>query len=713
MEAWYRNTFLWGQVNLTENDPETCDPEVWKDYWKRSEAEGVIINCSGIVSYYPSEMKGQYRAAGLKDRDYFGVWNQAARQAGLKVIARMDINTTTKELFDLHPEWYCRDQENRPVMSQGRYVACVNGGYYQEFVPRVFQEVIERYHPDGFADNSWAGPGMKTVCYCENCRKGFREAYGEELPEGPDWENPVYRRWIKWNFDLRVKNWSYFNEITRLAGGENCRWFGMINADPFATGGRFYDIKRLVEHAPFIFCDHQFRDGDGGFEQNALNGALLKLASDENVIVAESMAHYYKGMKTFRLSCAAPQEVRKWMMSGLAGGIAPWFHFVGGTVYDRRRLHISDDIFRWAKKNREFFSERKNLANIGVVWNQESVIYYGRDDAGRKSRACFKGVTEALSAAGISFLPVHADDIEKYGDRLEALILPNVAILSEKQENALIDWLNAGKHLILTDDTGLYDEEGKWKGPGELYRMLGISPQAETEGVSENTGDSWMVHDAHSYLEIQKDHPLFALTPDVDLLPFGGQLRRTVSDGTLEAVASFIEPFPIYPPEFSWIRKRSDHAAVYAGVLDSGAKVLYFPADIDRCYGLCRLPDHRRLLEAAVRFVMQERIGVCVKAPAHVECCAYEAKGGCLVHLVNLAGCRVPLGTLEENLPTGPVRVFVRLPETLQGALPEGKTEVSGLWSGEACSIAVKEGIVEMEVPLLAEQEMIFLKKQI
>ena len=163
MEAWYRNTFLWGQVNLTENDPQTCDLEVWKDYWKRSEAEGVIINCSGIVSYYPSEMKGQYRAAGLKDRDYFGVWNQAARQAGLKVIARMDINTTTKELFDLHPEWYCRDQENRPVMSQGRYVACVNGGYYQEFVPRVFQEVIERYHPDGFADNSWAGPGMKTV----------------------------------------------------------------------------------------------------------------------------------------------------------------------------------------------------------------------------------------------------------------------------------------------------------------------------------------------------------------------------------------------------------------------------------------------------------------------------------------------------------------------------------------------------------------------
>ena len=76
---------------------------------------------------------------------------------------------------------------------------------------------------------------------------------------------------------------------------------------------RFYDLKRLTEDAPFIFCDHQSRDEGGGFEQNTWNGMLLKSASDEHILVAESMAHYYKGGRTFRLSGGEAPEVRKWM----------------------------------------------------------------------------------------------------------------------------------------------------------------------------------------------------------------------------------------------------------------------------------------------------------------------------------------------------------------------------------------------------------------
>ena len=137
MEPWYQRTFLWGQVNLTEDDPVRCDLSFWQDYWKKTSVEGVIINCGGIVSYYRSRFSYQYKAQGLGEQDYFGLWNRAAREAGLTVIARMDINCTTKEMYDRYPEWYCRDREGRPILSQGRYMACVNGGYYQEFIPEA------------------------------------------------------------------------------------------------------------------------------------------------------------------------------------------------------------------------------------------------------------------------------------------------------------------------------------------------------------------------------------------------------------------------------------------------------------------------------------------------------------------------------------------------------------------------------------------------
>ena len=91
MKPWYQSVHLWGQVNLTEDDPEKCDLAVWEDYWRKTRVEGVIINCGGIVSYYQSRFPYQYKARTLGDKDYFGIWVKAARRAGLAVVARMDI----------------------------------------------------------------------------------------------------------------------------------------------------------------------------------------------------------------------------------------------------------------------------------------------------------------------------------------------------------------------------------------------------------------------------------------------------------------------------------------------------------------------------------------------------------------------------------------------------------------------------------------------
>lgn len=701
MKPWYEKTLLWGQVNLTEDDPEKCDLSFWKEYWKKSGVEGVIINCGGIVSYYPSGLPGFYQAEKLKGRDYFGVWNQAAREAGLVVIARMDINCTGEALYESRPEWYCRQADGSPVTERGRYVACVNGGYYKERIPAIFREVIGRYHPDGFADNSWAGPGLRTICYCATCRERFQEECGLPLPERVDWLDPIYRKWVRWSYQLRVENWKLFNAVTTDCGGADCRWFGMVNGNPFSTGGRFYDIRRLAQGAPFLFCDHQSREQGGGFWQNSVNGAMLRSAAGEGVVTAESMAHYYKGEKTFRLSCGERQEVRKWMLAGISGGLAPWFHFVGGGTEDRRKFQISLDLFRFMKENKESFMGRVNTAVVGLVWNQESAIYYGRDEAEGRVGAAFWGVAESLSRAGIPFLPIHADEIGVYGDRVKLLILPNVAILEENQERLLVDWLRKGKDLILTSDTGLFDQEGEWKGPGSLYLELGLVPERGTEGVFHSQEAGWAAEDTHTYLTVEEEgHPLFAGVPDTELLPFGGQVRKAVSVGALKPVSKLIPAFPVYPPEFSWIREGGSTAAIYAGELGSGSRVLYFAADVDRLFARWHVPDHRRLLEGAVRWAARGDFPVRVKAPAHIHVDAYRKDGQILIHLVNLAGARVPAGTLEENIPVGPVEVRLR------GEQAAGKKAYC-LVGGEACEVQQEQEEAVIRIPVLGEHELI------
>lgn len=701
MEAWYRRTFLWGQTNLTEDDPEKCDLDFWIDYWKKTGVEGIIINCGGIVSYYQSRYDTQYRAAFLGDRDYFGIWNQAARAAGLAVVARMDINATSEKMYEDHPEWYCRDSGGHVIMSQGRYVTCVNGGYYQEFLPKVFEEIIDRYHPDGFADNSWAGLKRDTICYCDSCRSRFRREYGLELPGKPDWADPVYRKWIRWNYALRVRNWNYFNAVTRRAGGEDCRWFGMLTADPFDTGGRFYDIKALVKDADFIFSDQQSRESEYGFEQNAVNGNLLRLASDENTIVAESMAHYYKGIRTFRLSAAPAQEVRNWMMCGAAGGIAPWYHFVGGGTQDKRKFRISDDLFRLMKKQKAYLTNRVNYSVVGIVWNQESAIYYGREAGKERCGYPFYGFAKALSRAGIPFMPVHADDLAKYADRLEAVVLPNVAILTDAQEKAVLDLVQQGKGLVLTGWTGMMDEEGEERpgGSSRLMKRLGIRKMGGVTGAGSDSSGDWMRHESHNYLAVQEPHPLFEGLEEASILPFGGEVFRTVSEGPLKQVMHLIPAFPIYPPEFAWIREEQEElATAYAGVLDSGARVVCFPADIDRCYTRFCLPDLGVILQNAVRYAADGRFPVTVSGPGHVHCDTYMQGNRLLIHLVNLSGSDGVYGSVVQNFPIGPVEIRIRNLLIKQEAL--------SLVTGEELRVS-REECVCIRLERLEEQELI------
>jgi len=59
---WYRRALRWGQTNITERDPARYDIAWWREYWKRTQVQGVIINAGGIVAYYPSKFPLHRRA---------------------------------------------------------------------------------------------------------------------------------------------------------------------------------------------------------------------------------------------------------------------------------------------------------------------------------------------------------------------------------------------------------------------------------------------------------------------------------------------------------------------------------------------------------------------------------------------------------------------------------------------------------------------------
>ena len=129
---WYRRTLRWAQTNITEIDPRRYDIAWWRQHWKRTQVQGVIINAGGIFAYYPSRFPLHHRAAFLGDRDLYGELARAAHEDGLAVLARMDSNRTHEELYRAHPDWFAVDAAGRPYRAGELYVTCINSPYYED-----------------------------------------------------------------------------------------------------------------------------------------------------------------------------------------------------------------------------------------------------------------------------------------------------------------------------------------------------------------------------------------------------------------------------------------------------------------------------------------------------------------------------------------------------------------------------------------------------
>ncbi len=649
---WYKTTYRWAQTNFTEDDPVKADLEFWRRQWRRTAIQGVIVNCGGIVAYYPSKFELQYRAQYLGDLDFFKRVNDMAREEGIVVVARMDINRATKEFYEAHPDWFCRRKNGEPILSNGRYFSCINSDYYKKFIPQVLEEIIERYHPAGFADNSWKGLERTTICYCDNCKNKFREERGLELPEAVSWNDRVYREWVRWGYECRLSNWDLFNDVTKKAGGPDCLWFGMVHADP--TSGTFADLKAILSRSSMVFCDHQGRESSG-FEQNVVNGTLLRLASEEQVLAQESMANYVRGNRTFRLAANPKEETQLWMIAGIAGGLSPWFHHIGGGQNDSRQFETPVPLFQWHKDNEQFLYNRTDLSNVAVVWSQANADFYGRNDVRERVSLPWKGFCQALSLHRIPFLPVNAQDIDKYSSRFNTLILPDIAVMSPQEIDAVCNFISKGGNIVVTGNTATLDGDGQPSGNDKLWRLLGLTRTGQTKGAFGATSASWEVDAAHNYFRLpEKRHDILTGFENTTLLPFGGGIQIVQSTGNLQPVFSYIPPFLIYPPEFSWIRaEEPDTYPLFAGTLAGGGRAVYFAGDVDRCYGRALLPDHGALLANAVRWATCGVLPITLEGPGHIDCKVYRQDYRLIVHLVNLTGSN-RVGYMDEFVPVGP-----------------------------------------------------------
>jgi hypothetical protein len=717
---WYRRVTRWGQTNITEKDPLIYDINWWRNHWKKTHTQGVVVNAGGIIAYYPTRVPLHYKAQFLQGRDLFGDLCKAAHEDGLVVFARMDSNRAHEEFYRAHPDWFAIDAEGKPYRAGDLYITCINSPYYNEHIPAILTEIATLYHPEGFTDNSWSGLGRDSICYCENCKRSFREKAGADIPKAKNWDDPVYRKWIRWNYDRRLEVWDLNNRTTKAAGGPHCIWSGMNSGSISNQSRSFRDYKAICSRADIIMLDHQARHDAIGFQHMSDVGKLIHGLLGWDKLIPDSMAMYQAGRPTFRVATKPVAEAHMWMLEGFAGGIQPWWHHVGAYHEDRRMYHTAERIYSWHKANEEFLINREPIGTVGVVWSQENMDFYGRDHAELLVDLPYRGIMQALIRARIPYQPVHVDHIDRDASKFSLLVLPSFGSMTADQLASVKRFVAKGGNLFATGETSLFNESGDRLNDYALADVFGVHVADENgEGGSSPSEKTF-----HTYLRLTPElrsrvygpqtgteppvkgerHEVLAGFEETDILAFGGQLRPVTTQANATVVMTFIPEFPIYPPETAWMREPvTDIPGLILNTQPNGSRVAFMPADLDRQFARYNLPDHAKVLENIIRWASKDEIPLAVDCAGLIDCNLYGQRGRLVLHLTNLTSAGTWRQPVHEFIPVGPASVKVKLPKDVKGS------SIKLLVSNQKSSANVKNGWCEFKIDSILNHEVVVI----
>jgi uncharacterized lipoprotein YddW (UPF0748 family) len=150
---WMKEPIRWVQTNLRETDA-AADVSHLMDQLSDMRANVLLTGMGGIVAYYPTTAPFHYPSPYLPaGRDMFGDVLKESHARGIRVVGRFDFSKTPQAVFEAHPEWFFRQTNGQPVIYNGLYSTCINGGYYREQAMKILSEALDKYAVDGLFFN--------------------------------------------------------------------------------------------------------------------------------------------------------------------------------------------------------------------------------------------------------------------------------------------------------------------------------------------------------------------------------------------------------------------------------------------------------------------------------------------------------------------------------------------------------------------------------
>ena len=717
---WWRRPLRAIHTVLREPDAADYDLDGVLDWLERWRTNVYAVNGGGLCAFYQTEIPFHRKNRFLDGRDLFKEIVDACHGIGVRVVARMDFRGMHRDLYEAHPDWAAHDADGKPKTREVLYAACPNSPFRNEgFAIPLIDEVLGRCGADGIWENAAAFGGR---CYCPHCVRKFREDTGlERIPRDENWEDPAWRRYVGWRYacvrehTVRLRDAvkrhgpdkSYCGEFfSYLEGGsrENAEdvdsirdlWdYQMACIFPLTRGS----FRSPLLPVPVWRAEEQIkylRATGGG------NWTGFDVATGRDAPPAQTPVMLYGHFDNqSRYTIPAPEEMALWLAGMAAQGGSPWdCSFVGvppSRWWDRRHQEDHAAFFRFMAEHEGDFAGLESVAEVGLVHSHRTQDHFASGDAARDAYVTHqRGWMPALFASHRQWdvLPpsqLSADVLRRY----RAVVLPNVACLSDDEASTLRSYVEDGGSLIASFETGCYTADGARREAGALDDLFGV----QTLGVA-SRGPL-----PHSYARLRRagtEAVFLAGFDDTEIVTNEGHVRVVRAAGAYVHATLVPEIFP-QPPDLSYPTLWENDAPLVVTHRHGRGRVVYFAGQTDRLNFTSGHPDHGRLLANALSWVLEDDPPLVeTDAPAHVHVSLLRQRstGRIYVHLVNYSGAQGR--PVISPFPTGPIRL------TLDARLPAGRpAEATLLKSGRTVAIQHGPGRLSLTVPDLALHEIV------
>ncbi len=418
--------------------------------------------------------------------------------AGLECITA-NANKVEHSFFKDHPDWVQRKITGEPAIFGGGTAFWIDEGdedvwispyatewrkIYMERVRQIAATGIDGVyvdipywmtHFDGWED-SWASFDDYTVAAFKQ-KTGLNAKTDLKLGEFND---PNFRRWI----DFRIETLTDFmKEIDANVKATNPKCMTIaeiypgIGEEAVRVGADVYDMYSVVD----VIAHEYSAGGYTSAERNPFDWLT-----------------YLVGMYAFRSFAG---EKASWMLSYSWDGeknVDPreamknlaLSHVIAGTNTWDARGHVmsgSNDfetrtqIFKWiAGYEKTFYLPRKPISPIGVYFSPQTRNYF--PDTFIKS---FTGMMQLLLQSHLEFQVLTPRNLSGFNGSV--LILPDVKCISDDELAFLQHYIDSGKSLLFTGETGKYDLTRHDRAENPIHQLLGISQTAQRQASKEPT----------------------------------------------------------------------------------------------------------------------------------------------------------------------------------------------------------------------------------